>query len=97
MFVREFKEDDSKRNHLIAFGGLERIILVQVSPQLKDIFVIERPDYIDPSIVPYLDWGEGLTPVYRDQTYPVLAITWGRIVQLAVWTNFRDVGATPDI
>jgi hypothetical protein len=47
--------------------------------------------------VPYLDWGEGLTPVYRDKTYPILAIAWGRTVQLAVWTNQSDVGAAPEI
>lgn len=62
-----------------------------------ELFYIERPDYVDAGIVPYLDWGEGLSPVYRDRTYPVLAITWGRAIQLAVWTNHKDVGEKPAI
>jgi hypothetical protein len=45
-----------------------------------EIFCIDRPDYVDPGIVPYLDWGEGLSPVYRDSSYPILAITWGRTI-----------------
>ena len=91
-------EDNSERRiHLIAFGALERIILCQVSQKPCELLAIDRPDYIDPQIVPYLDWGEGLSPVYRDRTYPILAIAWGRTVQLAVWTNQNDVGAPPDV
>lgn len=41
---------------------------------------IERPDYIELGTVPYLDWGQGLTPTYRDRSYPILAIAWGRII-----------------
>ena len=47
--------------------------------------------------MPYLDWGEGLSPIYRDMTYPILAITWGRTIQLAIWTNHRELGETPEI
>lgn len=62
-----------------------------------ELFCIERPDYVDPGIVPYLDWGQGLSPVFRDSTYPMLAITWGRTVQLAIWTNYHETGAKPEI
>jgi hypothetical protein len=41
--------------------------------------------------VPYLDWGHALTPTFRDQSYPVLAIAWGRTIQLAVYRNQRQV------
>ena len=71
--------------------------MAQVAPTPMELFCIERPDYVDPGIVPYLDWGQGLSPVYRDSTYPMLAITWGRTVQLAIWTNFSDIGAKPEI
>ena len=81
----------------MAFGALERVILTVVSPQPQEIFAIERPDYIDSQTVPYLDWGEGLSPAFRDRTYPILAITWGKTVQLAIWTNKDDIGATPII
>jgi hypothetical protein len=74
------EESTQKRNHLIAFGALERVVLTQVYPTPIEICCIERPDYIESSTVPYLDWGEGLSPVYRDCTYPILAITWGRTI-----------------
>jgi hypothetical protein len=47
-----------------------------------ELFSIERPDYVDPGIVPYVDWGRGFSPVYRDTSYPILAIAWERAVQL---------------
>lgn len=47
--------------------------------------------------MPYLDWGEGLSPVFRDSSYPILAITWGRTIQLAVWINHKEIGALPVI
>lgn len=82
---------------MIAFGALERVIITVVSPQPQELHAIERPDYIDSQTVPYLDWGEGLSPAYRDKTYPILAITWGKTVQLAVWTNKDEPGAKPNI
>lgn len=47
--------------------------------------------------MPYLDWGEGLSPAYRDKSYPILAITWGKLVQLAVWTNKEAIDEKPNI
>jgi hypothetical protein len=69
-----------RRPHLIAFGALERVVLAAVAPQPSELLAIERPDYIDSQTVPYLDWGLGLSPAYRDKTYPILAITWGKLV-----------------
>ena len=93
-------EDNSiseKRHQLIAFGALERVIVTTVAPEPKELECIERPDYIDCQTVPYLDWGEGLSPAFRDKTYPILAITWGKMIQLAIWTNKDDVGYLPKI
>ena len=86
-----------RKVHLIAFGALERVILCMVAPEPKELFCIERPDYIEAQTVPYLDWGYGLSPAFRDKTYPILAITWGRTVQLAIWTNKDEIGAKPKI
>jgi len=69
-----------QRSHLIAFGALERVILTSVAPNPAELIAIERPDYIDSQTVPYLDWGEGLSPAFRDKTYPILAITWGKTI-----------------
>ena len=52
---------------------------------------IRRPPYIQAGTVPYLDWGNALTPTFRDQAYPVLAIAWGRTIQLAVYQNEKEV------
>ena len=48
---------------------------------------IKRPPYIEAGQLPYLDWGHALTPTYRDQAYPCLAIAWGNTIQLAVYRN----------
>lgn len=50
----------------------------------KVIQKIPRPNYIQAGSVPYLAWGFGLTPVYRDRAYFILAITWGNMIQLAL-------------
>lgn len=65
---------------MIAFGALERVIVTSVAPDPAELLAIERPDYIDSQTVPYLDWGSGLSPSFRDRTYPILAITWGKLV-----------------
>ena len=62
-----------------------------MSPKAIPLLSIGRPPYISPGTVPYLDWGHALTPVWRDQSYPVLAIAWGRTIQLAVYTNQKQV------
>jgi hypothetical protein len=48
----------------------------------------KRPSYIPAGTVPYLDWGDALTPTYRDRAYPVIALAWGRTIQLGVLTNW---------
>lgn len=37
-----------------------------------------------------MDWGYGLSPCCRDKSYPMLAIAWGKILQLALYTNFKN-------
>ena len=32
--------------------------------------------------LPSIDWGHGLTPQEREQTRPLMAIAWDRVVQL---------------
>ena len=52
---------------------------------------MRRAPYVQPGTVPYLDWGGALTPTFRDRVYPVLAIAWGRTIQLAVYSNQQEV------
>ncbi len=56
-------------------------------PSAIPLISIRRPSYIQAGTVPYLDWGNALTPTFRDQAYPVMAIAWGRTIQLAVYHN----------
>lgn len=72
-------------------------MVAQVAPSAQELFSIERPDYIEPQTVVYMDWGKGLSPLFRDSTYPILAIAWGRTIQLAIWTNHQNKGELPQI
>ena len=60
-------------------------------PSVITLLSIRRPSYIEAGTVPYLDWGNALTPTLRDQAYPVLAIAWGRTIQLVVYRNQMEV------
>ena len=76
---------------IIGFGSLEEVYVAQIMPVAMPLISIRRPSYITAGTVPYLDWGHALTPTFRDQAYPVLAIAWGRTIQLAVYHNQREV------
>ena len=58
-----------------------------LKPIVKFIQIIERPSYIELGTVPYVDFGFGLTPAYRDKVYNLMAIAWGRTLQLAIMTE----------
>ena len=75
----------------MGFGSLEEVYIAQVRPKALPLVSIRRPPYILPGTVPYLDWGYALTPTYRDQSYPVIAIAWGKTIQLGVYHNQRQV------
>ena len=78
-------------SQLVGFGTLEEVYVAQVRPKALPLISIRRPPYIQPGTVPYLDWGYALTPTFRDQSYPVIAIAWGRNIQLGVYHNQRQV------
>jgi hypothetical protein len=84
---------------LIAFASLSRILIAQISPKAKELLFIDKPDYIEMGTVPYIDWGYGLSPCCRDKSYPMLAIAWGKILQLALYTNYKkgNVDETPQL
>jgi len=75
------------QSQLIGFGSLDEVYVAQIMPSAIPLISIRRPSYIQAGTVPYLDWGNALTPTFRDQAYPVLAIAWGRTIQLAVYHN----------
>ena len=82
---------DVKKPQLVAFGALERIIFTKVRPVPRELLYIEKPDYIESGTVPYLDWGTGLSPSFRDKSYPILAVAWGKVLQLVIYQNYSYV------
>jgi hypothetical protein len=88
--VAETKFNDAEaelRPHIVAFGSLDEVYVSQIKPQILPLLSVKRPAYIHSGSVPYLDWGLALTPTFRDQAYPCLAIAWGNAIQLAVFNN----------
>lgn len=77
---------------MIAFGSLDEVYVCQFRPCSSSLLSLRRPPYVQAGSVPYLDWGLALTPSFRDKAYPVLAIAWGRTVQLVVYSNRNEVG-----
>ena len=66
---------------LFALGSLDMVMILEIKNiEGKVIQKIPRPNYVQPGSVPYLAWGFGLTPVFRDRAYFLLAITWGQTV-----------------
>lgn len=54
---------------------------------IRCIYSINRPEFCRATTLPYIDWGYGLTPSHRDQTVPIFAFAWDRIIQLVYITN----------
>jgi hypothetical protein len=46
---------------------------------------ILRPDICDEYCLPYLDWGFGLTPKYRDEMMPLLVFGWDKLIQIVIF------------
>ena len=64
---------------LIAFGGLNIITICTMKP-IDCIYTINKPTFCKNKVLPYIDWGFGLTPSQRDKTVPILAFAWDRII-----------------
>jgi hypothetical protein len=57
------------------------ITLITLSPR-EGLYTVQKPSFCSDKSVPYLSWGFGLTPTHREQTVPILAFAWDRIIQL---------------
>jgi len=76
----------------VAFGTLDSVVVVQIAPTPLEIRKFPRPPYVEKGTVPYIDWGSGLTPTYRDSVYTILAIAWGKTLQLAIYMDIEEEG-----
>ena len=43
-----------------------------------------------PNRVPCIAWGTGRTPLFNDQSYTILAIGYGALIELAVLVNLNE-------
>ena len=77
----------SNLSQFVAFGSLKEVMITQIKPNLSVMRNIKRPPYIEIGIIPYIDFGQGLTPTYRDKVYDIIALAWGRTLQLAIITS----------
>lgn len=76
---------------IVAIGGIDRVFVLALSmPDVLELLNIPTPSYVEHGTIPYLHWGYGLTPCYRDRTYPLLAIAWGKVIQLYVLNDIED-------
>ena len=74
-----YPNEFSDNSILIAFGALNMIIICSMVP-IRCIYSINRPDFCRSTTLPYVDWGYGLTPSHRDQTVPIFAFAWDRVI-----------------
>jgi hypothetical protein len=49
---------------------------------IDSFYTLHKPKFCKKKVLPYLDWGFGLTPNKRDKTVSILAFAWDRIIQL---------------
>lgn len=68
-----------EENKLVAFGGTNIITICSMTP-IACIHTISKPKFIRDVCLPYIDWGFGLTPSYRNKTVSIMAFAWDRII-----------------
>jgi hypothetical protein len=80
--TRKLKEalKDQQRASIIAFSTLNEIVIHPIGLDYSATKVFQKPYFIENGIVPYIDWGQALTPNYRDRSYPCFVMNWGRIL-----------------
>jgi len=61
---------------------------------VKELVSIQKPNFCKEKSLPYVAWGYGLTPSYREKTMPLLAVAWDRLIQLVYITERKDERVT---
>jgi WD40 repeat protein len=64
---------------LVAFGASNQVVLCSMRP-IKELISIKPSKYNRKRSIPYIDWGFGLTPTIREQTMPLMAVAWDRMI-----------------
>ncbi len=61
-----------------------------IHPKAKVLKGVHISEIMGEAALPYLDWGHGVTPQNRENTLPVLAYSWGNILQLGILTTVKE-------
>ena len=88
-------------HNIIGFANTELINVAMLGSGARKLWTIKRDDFakgmIDPNSFWHLDWGYGLTPeISRDKQKWLLAIAWGRMLQIMILEN-PDKDGSPGI
>jgi len=68
---------------LTAFGDNETVTVVDMKAnERRPLTIIKRPYVCDDRAIPMCSWGYGLTPADRNQSKPLLAIAWDKVIKL---------------
>lgn len=57
----------------------------------RPITIIQRPPVCHDKAIPTLSWGEGLTPIERNKSKPLLAIAWDKVIKLMCVNDEKGV------
>jgi hypothetical protein len=69
---------------VVALVSASLVIIITLEPNVKSLYKIERPSFINSPAIPSVSWGRGLTPnsTMDSRNFPILAVAWGPLIQL---------------
>ena len=77
--------DDSlflKEVNLAAYGITEIVKVIDLKDAERKFKIIERPSLCSDQAGAILSWGYGITPADNNQSRPLLAVAWDKIIKL---------------
>lgn len=72
----------SKEVNFAAYSVLEIVKVVDLKDEDRIFKIIERPSLCSDQASAILSWGYGITPADKNQSKPLLAVTWDKIIKL---------------
>lgn len=88
---KEHVKHSTLRNCILAaLCSPEMVLIVTLEPIVGIVFKIERPHDVKPGLIPSCSWGTGATPESPNNTDPLLAVAWGKKLQLIQVNNIHQ-------
>ena len=70
--------------NVVAIASREKFLIAQLDEHPRKMYQQKKHDFSDKRDLCYLDWGSSITPNNREESKCVLAVAWGRVLQLIV-------------